>query len=421
MKQTVPKPADCFDPRIGLVPVSQAKQRILDSIQTVPDTDKVALVEGLNRVLANSLICHHNVPPHANSAMDGYAIAADSLPVEGTRTFRVAGTAYAGKPFTHPCKPDEVVQVMTGAVMPKNTDTVVIQEDVKVSTGSVTISAGHKINQNVRQAGEDIPAKSVAIETGTRIGPAELGVIASTGSSHVNVYRRPVAAVFSTGDELVNSGQELPPGGIYDSNRFTLTGLLQNTGLQVLDYGIIRDRPDETIASLEMACQNSDVVVTSGGVSTGEADYVIEALQELGEVQLWRIAIRPGRPFAYGKIGNALFFGLPGNPVAVIVTYYALVLPSLRKLMGETNLNPSTSVKAKAITRFRKKPNRAEVYRAILSHDENGFPVVASTGDQGSGLLRSLSEANCFVLLDDDDETAQPGDMVNVQLFNGIF
>ena len=219
----------------------------------------------------------------------------------------------------------------------------------------------------------------------------------------------------------MNAGEPLVPGRIYDSNRYTIMGLLQRTGLKVMNLGIIQDKLEATLASLEEASKKANIIITSGGVSTGSADYVIKALQQLGEVQLWRIAIRPGRPFAYGRIGNALFFGLPGNPVAVMVTYFRLVEPALRKLMGEANFNPAPIVSAKAITQFRKKPNRTEVYRAILSYDSEGEPVVESTGDQGSGLLQSMSRANCFVLLNDQDESAQPGDMVKIQLFESIF
>ena len=412
---------DCFDPRQGLVPIADAEQRILDSVQPVSESDVVPLHNALDRVLYESATSDHNVPPHANSAMDGYAVAASSLPKQGSRKFRIAGTAFAGKPWGKPCALDEVVQVMTGAVMPDGTDTVVIQEEASVSDGIAEIRAGQKPFQNVRSAGEDIAKGSIAVKAGTRLGAAELGVLASTGKDHVQVYKQPLAAVFSTGDEVMNAGEPLVPGRIYDSNRYTIMGLLQRTGLKVMNLGIIQDKLEATLASLEEASKKANIIITSGGVSTGSADYVIKALQQLGEVQLWRIAIRPGRPFAYGRIGNALFFGLPGNPVAVMVTYFRLVEPALRKLMGEANFNPAPIVSAKAITQFRKKPNRTEVYRAILSYDSEGEPVVESTGDQGSGLLQSMSRANCFVLLNDQDESAQPGDMVKIQLFESIF
>ena len=420
MDSTSPNQNDCFDPRIGLVPIAEAEQRVLDNVTPLKTTEVVSLTEALGRVLANPVRSAIDVPPHANSAMDGFAVASNSLPSNGSRDFHIAGTALAGKPWLQACDPGEVIRVMTGAVMPEGTDTVVIQEDVRVSDSTATIECGHKPYQNVRRSGEDLARHDLAVENGLRIGAAELGVLASTGVGRVEVTRRPIAAVFSTGDELMNAGEQLTAGAIYDSNRYVLMGLLQNTGLEVMNLGIIPDTQDSTIAALSKASETADVIITSGGVSTGSADFVIKALEQLGEISLWRIAIRPGRPFAFGKIGNALFFGLPGNPVAVMVTFYRLVQPALRKLMGESEVNPVRVIKARAATRFRKKPNRSEVYRAVLSHDEHGFPIVSITGQQGSGLLSSMSKANCFVLLDDQAETASPGDLVDVQLFTGL-
>lgn len=413
-------PNDCFDPRIGLIPVADAEKALLEQVIPITDTEVVSLPDAVGRVLADPVASTINVPPHANSAMDGYAVCGDSLPSNGVREFKVVGTALAGKPWGHQCQPDEAVQVMTGAVMPQGTDTVVIQEDVRLANGIAVVSAGHKSGQNVRQAGEDLERDEIAVEAGIQIGAAELGVLASVGVGRVKVIRKPIVAVFSTGDELKNAGEQLPPGAIYDSNRYTLIGLLQRMGLETLNLGIIPDDPILTKEALADASVKADLIITSGGVSTGSADFVIHTLEELGEISLWRIAIRPGRPFAFGKIRDKLFFGLPGNPVAVMVTFYRLVQPTLRRLMGQSNVNPVPVVKARATTRFRKKPNRSEVYRAVLSQDDDGNPVVASTGQQGSGLLSSMSTANCFVLLDDHATTANPGDMVDVQLFDGL-
>ena len=413
-------PNDCFDPRIGLIPVADAEQALLEQVSSITDSEVVSLPDAIGRVLADPVASTIDVPPHANSAMDGYAVLGRSLPASGNRQFNVVGTALAGKPWTHRCGPNETVQVMTGAVMPHGTDTVVIQEDVRVNNEVAIIASGHSLGQNVRQAGEDLARNEIAVEAGVRIGAAELGVLASVGVGRVNVVRKPVVAVFSTGDELKNAGDQLTPGAIYDSNRYTLIGMLQRTGLEILNLGIIPDDPYLTEQALANASAKADLIITSGGVSTGSADYVIQTLEKLGEINLWRIAIRPGRPFAFGRITNTLFFGLPGNPVAVMVTFYRLVQPALRRLMGESNVHPIPIVKARAVTRFRKKPNRSEVYRAVLSQDEDGNPVVSSTGQQGSGLLSSMSRANCFVLLDDRATTANPGDMVDVQLFDGL-
>ena len=411
---------DCFDPHSGLIPLAVAEQSIQQAVSPIQDTEVVSLSNSVGRVLAGTVTSRIDVPPHANSAMDGFAIAASSLPETGSRSYRVAGTALAGKPWPGPCAENEVVRVMTGAVMPLGTDTVIIQEDVQAADEKAEIRSGHRPYQNVRPAGEDLKSNEPALKSGIRIGAAEMGVLASTGVGEVEVIRKPAAAVFSTGDELMNAGEPLPPGAIYDSNRYVLIGLLQSTGMDVRNLGIIPDNQLQTIKSLRKASEDADVIITSGGVSTGSADYVINALAELGELNLWRIALRPGRPFAFGRIGRAYFFGLPGNPVAVMVTFYRLVQPALRKLMGTSEHYPVQVVKARAVTKFKKKPNRSEIYRAVLSHDENENPIVSSTGFQGSGLLSSMSHANCFVLLGDDDVAVNPGDMVNVQLFCGL-
>ena len=420
MNQPLQNPTDCFDPRTGLVPIAEAEKQVLEHVVPIKTTQVVSLPEALGRVLTHPATSPINVPPHANAAMDGFALAGSALPAEGSRNFHIVGESLAGKPWSGTCETDQTVRVTTGAMMPENTDTVVIQEDVKVTGDQATIKAGYKPHANVRLAGEDLVQHQVAVESGLKLGPAELGVLASTGIGRVEVIRKPVAAVFSTGDELKNAGEPLEPGSIYDSNRYVLMGLLQNCGADVMNLGVIPDNQEDTLEALSSASKKVDLIVTSGGVSTGSADFVISALQQLGSVDLWRIAIRPGRPFAFGRIGDALFFGLPGNPVAVMVTFYRLLQPALHKLMGDRNLSPAPIVKARATTRFRKKPNRSEVYRAILSRDDEGDPIVASTGQQGSGLLSSMSQANCFVLLDDDATTANPGDMVDVQPFHGL-
>ncbi len=397
-----------------------AESQILNQIAPLSTTEVVSLPNALGRILAHTVTSPINIPPHANSAMDGFAVAGTALPLQGTRVFEIVGEALAGRPWNGVCETNQTVRVTTGAVMPKGTDSVVIQEDVKVVNNQAIIKAGQRPHINVRPAGEDLTQGAVAVEAGTRLGAAEIGVLASTGAGRIEVVKTPVAAVFSTGDELANAGEPLAEGAIYDSNRYILMALLQNSGASVLNLGIIPDDPEQTLESLSSACQKADLIVTSGGVSTGSADFVIKVLEQLGHLELWRIAIRPGRPFAFGRIGHALFFGLPGNPVAVMVTFYRLLQPALRKLMGARNLYPAPIVKARAMTPFRKKPNRAEVYRAILSRDELGEPIVSSTGLQGSGLLSSMSEANCFVLLDDEDSTASPGEMVAVQPFYGL-
>ncbi len=413
--------ADCFDPKSGLVPIRDAERVVLENVAVFEHTEVVALPNALGQVLASPVLCATDVPPHSNAAMDGFAINSESLTSSGSGRFKVAGTAYAGKPWGAPCAESETIRVMTGAVMPEGTDTVVMQEEVAVSDGVAEILSGQKPLQNVREAGEDMRKGSVAIRSGKKLSPADLGVIASTGCDRIEVYRQPTAAVFSTGDELKIAGEPLGDGQIYDSNRFLLLAMLQRSGLRTIDLGIISDSREQTLASLKSASESANIIITSGGVSTGSADYIVDAVRELGQLNLWRIAVRPGRPFAFGRIGDSVVFGLPGNPVAVMATYHLLVQPALRKMQGESMSDPLPVVHARATTRFRKKPNRTELYRAVVSRDEEGNPIVSSTGYQGSGLLSSMSKANCFVILEDDEETAMPGDLVKVQLFDGIF
>ncbi len=413
-------PADCFDPQLRLTPVDAALRRVLEHIKPLAASETVALPDALGRVTAHGIATPIDIPAHSNSAMDGFAIDADQLPASGTKSFKVAGTALAGQPWTEPCAKDEVVRVMTGAIMPDATDTVIIQEDVTVQDDTAVIQAGHKRNQNVRRAGEDLRRNQIILEAGSRINAAELGALASAGIARVEVIRKPVIGVFSTGDELRDAGDPLPKGSIYDANRYVIMGLAQRAGLSVMNFGIIPDDEDATLQALQKASRRTDAIITSGGVSTGSADFVIKALKQLGRIDLWRIAIRPGRPFAFGQIGQKPFFGMPGNPVAVMVTFFRLVQPALLKMMGQSNLFPVPILYAKAATAFRKKPNRAEVYRAVVAYDENAMPVVSSTGQQGSGLLHSMSQANCLVLLDDDAGSVQPGEMVPIQLFEGL-
>ncbi len=420
MTQT-PQALDCFEAGPELVPVADAFSRILERIQTVAEIETVDLFNALDRVLAEDIVATFDVPPHTNSAMDGYAVAGSELPSSETKAFCIAGTAYAGAPFNGELRRDEAVRIMTGAIMPAGTDTVVIQENVEVDGEQVKIGPGNETGQNTRAVGEDIRKGQVVLAKGTRIAPPECGVIASLGLDSVKVTRRLKVAVMSTGNELRSAGETLRPGTIYDSNRYLLHAMLCNLGADVIDLGIIRDEPQLIQDALRRGGEQADVIISSAGVSTGQADYVSETLAKTGDLTVWRIAIRPGRPFAQGCIHGTEFFGLPGNPVAVIVTFYQLVQPALRLMMGDTNIEPAAILQAECTTRFRKKTGRSEVYRAILERDQTGKTTVRSTGKQGSGLLTSVSTANCFVLLDHDAESVEPGNMVDVQPFYGLF
>ena len=406
----------CYDDP-ELLPAAEALARIDAHVGTLAESEEVTLREALGRVLAADIVSPIAVPGHTNSAMDGYAFTGSELPEEGTRSFRLLGTAWAGKPYFGDVPPGCTVRVMTGAAMPAGTDTIVMQEQVECAGDRVTVTAGHKIGQNVREAGEDLaPGARVASE-GKRIYPAELGLLASLGIERVRVRRRLRVATFSTGDELRSIGETLDPGTIYDSNRYTITGMLERLGTDIIDLGVIRDERAAIRAAFVEAAERADVIISSGGASTGEADYVRETLGALGRIGFWRIAIRPGRPLAFGRVRDAMFFGLPGNPVAVMVTFYQFVQPALLRLMGQRPVETTPLVRAVCRSRLRKKPGRVEYYRAVLSREPDGTPVVHHTGKTGSGLLHTMSDANCFILLPDESGSVEPGAEVDVQPF----
>ena len=406
----------CYDDP-ELLPAAEALARIDAHVGTLAESEEVTLREALGRVLAADIVSPIAVPGHTNSAMDGYAFAGSELPEQGERSFRLLGTAWAGKPYFGDVPPGCTVRVMTGAAMPAGTDTIVMQEQVECAGDRVTVTAGHKIGQNVREAGEDLaPGARVASE-GKRIYPAELGLLASLGIERVRVRRRLRVATFSTGDELRSIGETLDPGTIYDSNRYTITGMLERLGTDIIDLGVIRDERAAIRAAFVEAAERADVIISSGGASTGEADYVRETLGALGRIGFWRIAIRPGRPLAFGRVRDAMFFGLPGNPVAVMVTFYQFVQPALLRLMGQRPVETTPLVRAVCRSRLRKKPGRVEYYRAVLSREPDGTPVVHHTGKTGSGLLHTMSDANCFILLPDESGSVEPGAEVDVQPF----
>lgn len=406
----------CYDDP-ELLPAAEALARIDAHVGTLAESEEVALREALGRVLAADIVSPIAVPGHTNSAMDGYAFAGSELPEEGTRSFRLLGTAWAGKPYFGDVPPGCTVRVMTGGTMPAGTDSVVMQEQVECAGDRVTVSAGHKIGQNVREAGEDLaPGARVASE-GKRVYPAELGLLASLGIARVRVRRRLRVATFSTGDELRSIGEALDPGTIYDSNRYTITGMLERLGTDIIDLGVVRDERAAIRAAFVEAAERADVIISSGGASTGEADYVRETLGALGRIGFWRIAIRPGRPLAFGRVRDAVFFGLPGNPVAVMVTFYQFVQPALLRLMGQRPVEATPLLRAVCRSRLRKKAGRVEYYRAVLSREPDGTPVVRHTGKTGSGLLHTMSDANCFILLPDESGSVEPGAEVDVQPF----
>jgi molybdopterin molybdotransferase len=410
--------ADDYDP--NSMPVAKARDFIHQFLDPVSGTLRVPVRAALGRVLAADVLSPVDVPAHRNSAMDGWAMRSADLKAEGESTLQEIGASFAGKPFGGKVAAGQCVRIMTGGVVPEGADTVVMQERAKASGKSVTFAGGQKTGQNVREAGEDLKAGSTALRKGRIVRPAELGLIASLGIGEVAVYRPLRVAFFSTGDELKSVGTALGEGEIYDSNRYTLHGMLTRLGCEVLDMGVVRDDPKLLERAFHEAAANADVVITSGGVSVGEADFVKDMLGKLGEVVFWKIAMKPGRPLAYGKIGAAHFFGLPGNPVSVMVTFYQFVRDALLVLSGANPVEPVPTFSAKCTSRLKKAPGRTEFQRGILTRAPDGTLDVKPTGEQGSGILKSMSDANCFIILGDTTGNVEPGTPVEVQLLEGI-
>jgi molybdopterin molybdotransferase len=412
--------ADDYDP--NSMAVDRARALIRQFLAPVQATERVHVRAAQGRVLAQDVTSPLDVPGHDNSAMDGWAVRFADLAPEGETQLRRVGESFAGRPHDGAIAAGETVRIFTGGVMPAGADAVVMQEHATEIEGGVRIAAGAiaKAGQNRRFAGEDVRQGQVVFQVGQPVRPAELGMIASLGINEVSVYRRLRVAYFSTGDELKSIGTKLGPGEIYDSNRYTLHGMLSRLGCDTLDLGVVPDVPKELERAFAMAAASADVVITSGGVSVGEADFVKQLLDRLGEVLFWKIAMKPGRPLAYGRIGSAHFFGLPGNPVSVMVTFYQFVRDALLVLQGRRDVRPMPMFKAALSAPIRKAPGRTEFQRGILSPDDTGGWTVRTTGDQGSGILSSMSQANCFIVLGTDMGNVAAGEMVDVQLLEGL-
>ena len=403
------------------ISVESARQKILEKISPISTTEIRTLHQSLNRVLAQDIVSNINVPGHTNSAMDGYALSGDELPDAIPRQYEVIGTAYAGKPYKELCNAGQCVRIMTGAAMPAGSDTVVMQEhSEKISDTKIRLAAGHRKGQNVRQAGEDIAAGSIVLKKGHHLQAADLGVLASIGIAEISVFRQPRIAFFSTGDELRSIGETLDIGDIYDSNRYSLHGMLSQLNVEIIDLGVVRDELKDLREAFETASSKADLVITTGGVSVGEADFVKGIVEEMGKIHIWKIAMKPGRPVTFGELDEAVFFGLPGNPVSVMTTFYQFVLPAIQQLSGQGARAPLTfEVLSDSV--LRKRPGRFECQRGILSRNETGQLTVCATGKQGSGILTSMSLANCLILLDENCNGINVGDSVTVQPFNTYF
>jgi molybdopterin molybdotransferase len=392
-------------------------------VQPVRETESVSPMQALDRVLAEDLISPISVPPHDNSAMDGFAFRGSELQAGQPTHLRVVGTALAGKAWAGQCLAGQCVRIMTGAIMPAGLDTVAPQELVQIKGEQVTVPAGLlQAGDNRRLLGEDLMAGQPALRAGARLSPAACGLIASLGLAQVRVWRRPRVAYFSTGDEILSLGEPPREGAVYDSNRYTVFGLLTRLGCEVIDLGVVKDQPDQLEAAFRQAAAQADAIITSGGVSVGEADYTKAMMKKLGDVAFWRIAMRPGRPMAVGRLSeggrSALLFGLPGNPVAVMVTFAAFVRPALQKLMGwQAPAQPL--LRARTVDTLRKKPGRTEYQRGIVERREDGELWVRLTGNQGSGVLNSMVQANGLIVLGHAQATAQAGEWVDVMMFDG--
>jgi molybdopterin molybdotransferase len=409
---------DGYDP--DALPVETARRVIRELVAPITANERVAVRASLGRVLGEDIVSTVDVPAHDNSAMDGFAVRGADLRPDGETRLHEVGSAYAGRVFGGVVGPGECVRVMTGAVMPPGTDTVVVQEVVRLEGDRVIVPPGQTIGQNRRLAGEDLARGRVVLAAGRPVRPAELGLLASLGIAEVAVRRRPRVAFFSTGDELASIGQPLREGEVYDSNRYTLYGMLSRLGVELLDMGVVRDDPAALERAFRAAADAADAIVSSGGVSVGEADFTRELLGRLGEVLFWKIAMRPGRPMAVGRIGKAYFFGLPGNPVAVMVTFYGFVRDALCALAGRTDDFTLPTPRVPCATALRKKPGRTEFQRGILSRDVDGAWSVRLTGQQGSGVLRSMSEANCLIVLEHERGDVKAGEPVSVLVFEGL-
>ena len=407
-----------YDP--DALPVASARRIIEQCVAPVRAVERVAIRAALDRVLACDLVSPIDVPAADNCAMDGYALRAADLNAGAPAMLRVIGSAFAGRPFRGPAVgAGEAVRVMTGAVVPAGCDTVVAQEEVRCEGECVTVPPGQRAGQNLRLRGEDLAAGRPALAAGKRLTPADLGLMASLGFAEAPVRRRLRVAFFSTGDELCSVGEPLPPGHVYDSNRYTIHGMLSRLGIEAIDLGVVRDDPDALSEAMRTAAESADAIVSSGGVSVGEADFTREVMARLGEVAFWRIAMRPGRPLAFGHVGSAAYFGLPGNPVAVMISFYFFARDALLRMMG-ARPGVAPLLKARALADIRKRPGRTEYQRGILSLGEDGAMQVRLTGSQGSGVLRSMSEADCIVLLHHEQGPVKAGDQVDCLAFEGL-
>jgi len=413
--------SNCYDPdkNPSLLSVEQTLENIKNGISSLSNTIVLPIRDALDHVLAEEVISTINVPPHRNSAMDGYAIKYSDIKNDPDATLNVVGKSFAGEPYTGNVKAGECVRIMTGAMMPADCDSVIMQEQTEKQDNSITVSGSHRPEENVRFPGEDIKQGDVILQPGKKISPADLGLLSSIGIAEITVYCIPKVAFFSTGDELKSLDEELGPGDIYDSNRYTLHGMLKQMNVEIIDLGVIADKKELIKQTLIDAAEKADMVLTSGGASVGEADYISDILNEIGAVNFWKIAMKPGKPLAFGHINETPFFGLPGNPVSVMATCYLFVQPAIQQLKG-INKDDQLKLTAKLENNLKKAPGRTDFQRGIFTQQQNGKLSVSTTGMQGSHILTSMSLANCFIVLPRDSGNISEGELVEILPFNDI-
>lgn len=405
--------------RSDCISVDEAVADITAELSPIRGVEHLPLGSALGRILAEDVLAPMDIPQHASSAMDGYAIQSGDIPSQGRQRLRIVGKALAGTPFDCAVCAGECVQIMTGALLPLGADTVLRQEDVERSGEEILIPANHRAGENVRRPGEDVSAGEAVVSAGHALHAADIGLLASFGVAEVSVHRRLRVAFFTTGDELCAPGAALSPGKIYDSNRLLLHAMITRLEMIPLDLGVVRDRPQELARALTEAAAGSDAVISTGGVSVGDADHVRTAVGQVGRLRPWHVAIKPGHPFAFGRIGGAPYFGLPGNPVAVMVTFSQLARPALLRLAGAAPIAP-LRLRVPCVAPLRKKPGRREYQRGVLRPDPDGRLVVESTGPQGAGILSSMSRANCYIVLPEAQGDVRAGDEVEVEPFAGL-
>lgn len=411
---------------MALLPLNEALANMLAQLPTPTETETLSLNQAANRVLAQDIISPINVPSFDNSAMDGYAIKLADL--DQFSTFTIAGKAFAGKPFEGEIKSGECVRIMTGAMLPTGCDAVIMQEETEqAGENQIKFTNSIKLGQNIRRVGEDVAQGSLVLAKGSLLNVASLPLLASLGIAKVEVFKRTKVAILSTGDELVSVGKPLATGQIYDTNRFAVRLMLEKLNCETLDFGILSDDPTIFEETFVKAQQAADVLITSGGVSVGEADFTKDVLEKLGKIAFWKIAIKPGKPFAFGFLGESekqtVFFGLPGNPVSALVTFYQLVQPALARLSGLNddylaNLTPKMT--ACAATNLKKAAGRQDFQRGFYFINEQGELMVKPVGQQGSHIFSAFYESNCFIVLEAERGNVQAGEKVTIQPFNGL-